>query len=150
MDQTMLGTLNNEQIEELLREECIGRIGCRDGDSVYVVPVTYVHVGGSLFCHSAEGRKIRLMRQHPQVCVEVDRMQDMANWQSVIAQGRFVELHGDEARQGMRKLVERLLPLMPSTTAHPGEGGHAHDVSGLHAVAFRIDLAEKSGRFEQR
>lgn len=146
----MLGTLNNEQIEEVLHAECIGRLGCRQGDSVYVVPVTYAYDGRSLYCHSAEGMKIRLMREHPQVCFEVDRMQDMANWQSVIAQGRFVELHGEEARRGMHQLVKRLLPLMPSSTAHPGEGGHGHDVSGMKAVAFRIDLGEKSGRFEKR
>ena len=66
----MLGNLNKEQIEDVLHGECISRIGCREGDNVQVVPVTHAYVGGTLYCHSAEGRKIRLLRQRPHVCVE--------------------------------------------------------------------------------
>ena len=35
-----------------------------------------------------------MMRENPWVCVEVDHMDNLANWRSVIAWGRFEELGG--------------------------------------------------------
>jgi nitroimidazol reductase NimA-like FMN-containing flavoprotein (pyridoxamine 5'-phosphate oxidase superfamily) len=37
----MLGQLNPDQIEALLKSEVLGRIGCSANGIVYVVPVTY-------------------------------------------------------------------------------------------------------------
>ena len=42
-----------------------------------------------LYCHSGEGLKLQMMRANPSVCFEVDRHENLANWQSVIAQGTF-------------------------------------------------------------
>lgn len=54
-----------------------------------MVPITYAYDGESLLGHSADGLKLRMMRRNPVVCVEIDHMDDLANWRSVIAQGRF-------------------------------------------------------------
>ena len=39
----MLGTLSSEQIEQVLRSEVIGRIGCHASGKTYVVPITYAY-----------------------------------------------------------------------------------------------------------
>lgn len=70
----MLGELNTEQIELLLKSEVIGRIGCCADNKVYVVPVTYAYDGTHVYAHSKEGMKIRMMRKSPEVCFEVDQM----------------------------------------------------------------------------
>ena len=149
----MLGELNTEQIELLLKSEVIGRIGCCADNKVYVVPVTYAYDGTYVYAHSKEGLKVRMMRKSPEVCFEVDQMQNMANWQSVIASGKFEELEDDEARmKGMQFLMNRLKPLMTSESAQPSHGfsgSHELDVHGLQAVVFRIKLIEKTGRFEK-
>ncbi len=54
----MLGTLNSEQIEQILRSEVIGRIGCHANGQTYVVPITYAYDGERVICHTSQGRKI--------------------------------------------------------------------------------------------
>ena len=107
----MLGELSAARIERLLRSEVVGRIGCHAGGRTYVVPVTYAYQAGSVYGHTAEGLKVRMMRSNPDVCFEVDRIENLANWESVIARGRFEELRGEEAVRAMDLLIERLRPL---------------------------------------
>ena len=89
----MLGELNETQVDHLLRAEVIGRIGCHADGITYVVPTTYVYDGADIYGHSAAvSTKIEMMRKNPDVCFEVDSMQNMANWQSVIVWGKFEEI----------------------------------------------------------
>lgn len=115
----MLGELNAEHIEHVLLANVIGRIGCYSNGKIYVVPVTYVYDNEFIIGHTSEGMKINMLRKNPDCCFEVDTMQNMANWQSVIAWGTFEELHGDKATKTMQKLINRLLPLMTSQTSQP-------------------------------
>ena len=55
----MLGELTSDEIDELLRTEAIGRIGCYAFGQPYVVPVTYAYDGDSVYGHSREGLKLR-------------------------------------------------------------------------------------------
>jgi uncharacterized protein len=64
----MLGELTAEQINAVLFNEVVGRIGCHGEGRTYVVPVTYVFDGEAVCAHSAEGLKIRIMRANPDVC----------------------------------------------------------------------------------
>lgn len=51
----MLGILNDKQIEDVLHKCSVGHIGCRDGDDVYVVPVSYAYADRTVYGHSADG-----------------------------------------------------------------------------------------------
>jgi hypothetical protein len=151
----MLGHLDAEQIERLLHSEIVGRIGCHTEGCTYVVPVTYTYDGSSVYCHSAEGMKLRMMRANPDVCFEIEHMDNLTNWQSVIAWGKFEELHGADASHAMMLLIRRFMPMMTSETAQPphghGAAGEGHGSgSGKAAVLYRIRLTEKTGRFEKR
>ena len=88
----MIGNLTDEQIEEVLRENVLGRIGCSDGERIYVVPINYAYDGKSIIAHSSLGMKIEMMRKTPKVCFEVDDMKSFTNWKSVIAWGEYHEL----------------------------------------------------------
>jgi uncharacterized protein len=81
----MLGELNEAQVDQVLRSEVIGRLGCHAQGRTYIVPITYAYDGDCIYGHSAEGMKVRMMRANPNVCFEVDEMESMANWRSVIA-----------------------------------------------------------------
>ena len=65
----MLRELNDTQIEDLLKSQLIGRIGCHSDGVTYVVPVNYVYDGINIYCHSAKGMKIDLMQKNPEVCL---------------------------------------------------------------------------------
>jgi uncharacterized protein len=143
----MIDILNKEQVEEILSRNVLGRIGCTDGEKVYVVPVNYAYDGRCIICHSTEGMKIQMMRKHPQVCFEVDEMQDYTKWKSVIAWGEFQELTGQSGRYNAMKLfVDRMMHIKISKTANPA--AHGNSSGSLKAVIYRIVLQEKTGRFE--
>ncbi len=146
----MLGELNERQIEHVLRSEVIGRIGCIAEGRPYVLPITYVYDGTCVYGHSVDGVKMRAMRSEPSVCFEVEHVDNLANWQSVIAWGTYEEVRGEEAEAGMRLLVDRLMPLLVSSTSGPPDGANAEESSGRHAAVYRIRLGERTGRFEKR
>lgn len=142
----MLGELSRTEVERVLHEAMVGRIGCHAYGRTYVVPITYAYDGTCVYGHSAEGMKLHMMRANPHVCFEVDAMDDLANWRSVVAWGTFHELHGDEARNAMDILLEQIAPRIagpPGASAHP-------NTSTIPAVLYRIELEEKTGRFERR
>ena len=142
----MLGELTRDQVDEVLRSNVIGRIGCHAFGRTYVVPITYAYDGNAIYARSDEGMKVHMMRANPHVCFEVDSMDGMANWRSVIASGVFEELHGDEARARLAWLVEQLSDRIggpPGQTVHPRKDGDS-------GVVYKIVLDEKEGRFERR
>jgi nitroimidazol reductase NimA-like FMN-containing flavoprotein (pyridoxamine 5'-phosphate oxidase superfamily) len=148
----MLGKLTMPEIEKLLKKEVVGRIGCTDGDFVYVVPISYVYDGTYIYCHTHEGQKVELMRKHKKVCFEVDHLHDMANWQSVVLQGEFEELTDPALRsQALRHLHERILPMPSSETTHLSADWPfpTEEFNKIVGVTFRIRLIEKTGRFER-
>lgn len=62
----MLGDLNASEIERFLRENIVGRIGCRHAfGKTYVVPITYAYEGSAVYAHSDEGMKLHMMRDNP-------------------------------------------------------------------------------------
>lgn len=141
----MLGELNDHQIEDVLRGEVIARIGCISDGRVYVVPVTYVYDGTHVWGHAMDGAKLKAMRADPNVCVEVEHVDDMSNWRSVIAWGTFEECHGEEWDVGMALLVEHIMPLLKFPPHQPPP-----DLSALRrGSVYRIRLSTKTGRFEE-
>ena len=120
----------------------------------YVVPVTYAYEAGCVYAHSTLGMKVRMMRQNPEVCFEVEQVDGLSTWQSVIAWGRFEELEGEEAGTAMQLLVARLMPRMRGVADMPTHGtgpdAHAQDTAGQVPILFRIRLGERTGRFERR
>lgn len=149
----MLGELDNTQVDNILKTQFIGRIGCHANGITYVVPVTYVYDGINIYAHSGKGMKINMMQINPDVCFEVDEMQNMANWQSVIAWGTFEKITNRKDKQeAMQKLINRLMPMMTSETAQPTHGLNIHteDTGDHQAILFRIRLNKKTGRFEKR
>jgi nitroimidazol reductase NimA-like FMN-containing flavoprotein (pyridoxamine 5'-phosphate oxidase superfamily) len=151
----MLGKLNDEKLEELLRTKMLGRIGCHADGITYVVPVHYVYEPPFIYAHSSDGLKISLMRKNPEVCFEVDNIPDFFNWQSAICWGTFEEITGiDEQQQAMQKIIDRIEPfLYRNEDAHPSHGiaDLASEIGrGKDLVLYRLKLHQKTGRFEHR
>jgi hypothetical protein len=149
----MLGELTDAEIEKVLTSNVIGRIGCCANQKMLVVPITYVYDGTFVIGHTVEGMKIELLRQNPECCFEVDEMTSISNWRSVIAWGKYEELEGEEAKNAVEKLMEKLATLSPSETSHPPRMGptsiHRTQTQGKNPIIYRIRLSEKTGRYEQ-
>lgn len=147
----MLGVLNDTEIEEVLKNQIIGRIGCHADDTTYVVPTSYAYDGEKIYCHSFDGMKIDLMRKNPKICFEVDILQHMALWKSVIVWGRYHEITDKEERnEALQKLLQRQLPILPSVTTHLSSSWPfpPEDLTKIKGVVYSITPEKKTGRFE--
>jgi uncharacterized protein len=150
----MLGTLSKTQIDHVLDSQVIGRIGCYADGKVLVVPITYAFDGKYIYAHSKEGMKIKMMRKNPKVCFEVDVMDNMANWRSVILWGEYEELKEKTSQEkGMKVITERLMPLIASETLKSPEH-HSMRPQMVEkeqkAIVYRIKITECTGRYEKQ
>ena len=163
----MWGDLDKSQIDDLLKSELIGRVGCFDGNKVYVVPITYAYDNGYIYGHTKDGLKIQMMRNNPNVCFEIDWMKDMSNWKSVIVYGIFEELKGDEANKGLEILMKSIMSNLdrkssPTETYGPDNLGiknfafqhsflspflHSNNKEIFDIVVYRIKVIEATGKY---
>ena len=150
----MLRELNNIQIEALLKGQIIGRIGCHSGGVTYIVPVNYLYDGVNIYCNSANGMKIKMMRENPEVCFEVDNIKDITDWQSVIAWGKFEEISEmGEKQKVLQKLTDRITPYIidDSITREHGFVDEESDIgTTIELIIYKIIISKKTGRFEDR
>lgn len=150
----MLRELHEEQMEDLLKNQVVGRIGCHSADTIYVVPVNYIYKEGVIYCHSAKGLKIDLMRANPKVCFEVENIIDMTRWQSVIAWGRFEEITAlNEQEEVLQQLVNKVSPYIAddSVTREHGFVDEESDIgTTVELIIYKIIVSRKTGRFENR
>jgi nitroimidazol reductase NimA-like FMN-containing flavoprotein (pyridoxamine 5'-phosphate oxidase superfamily) len=148
----MFGKLNTTEIDELIHQQFIGRIGCHADGITYIVPISYAYDGAFIYGRTFEGMKISMMRKNPKVCFEVDNTKNLANWQSVIAWGEFEELEDSRERaEGLQKLYARVLPIISSETMHitPQWPFPAGEINQIEGIVYRIRLTEKTGRLEK-
>jgi nitroimidazol reductase NimA-like FMN-containing flavoprotein (pyridoxamine 5'-phosphate oxidase superfamily) len=152
----MIAELTESEMESLLRRQVVGRIGCHADGLVYVVPVNYVYDAGSIYGQTGQGMKVDMMRRNPSVCFEVDQVDDIGNWQSVIGWGTYEELSGKEASDVTNRLVARLMQMVAT-----GRSAHHYHLTGssirdaytagrgVAAIVYRIRLDRKTGRSER-
>lgn len=148
----MYGDLSAHEIERVLSNAFVGRIGCHSDGQTYVVPTSYAYDGTSVYVYSREGMKMRMMRANPSVCFQVDRIEGLGAWQSVIAWGTFEELHGEEAATAKGVIEQRFLPSMGGGSlerAHGMAGWGMQPATWQDAILYRIMLTKKTGRYER-
>ena len=164
----MSGHMDKDQIEEFLKSQVVGRLGCTDGDKVYVVPITFAYDNGCIYGHTKDGLKIRMMRKNPNVCFETDWVEDLSNWKSVIAYGTYEELDKSEANKGLDILMNNVMFSLGKKTisnrSQTNEGfGELKRIAFEHSflspfthsankeisdiVVYRIRISEMTGKF---
>lgn len=139
----MVGKMNDNQIINVLQSQLIGRLACYADKKLYMVPITYAYQDGYIYCHSKDGLKIKMMNQNPEVCFEVDDIENMNSWRCVIIWGQYEKLDGKNAQANARQILnDRIEPFSIGETVVPYI---RQDVPHT----FRIKIKEKSGRFEK-
>ncbi len=142
----MAGPMTDEEVERFIAGEFVARVGCHSAGRTYVVPVAYAFSKGSIYSFSHDGLKIEMIRANPEVCVEIDRVEHLGSWRSVIAQGRAELLEGEAAAEGSRLLATRLTSLV----SDPVSRARLEDALAAEVPPYvlRIELMEISGRVE--
>ena len=148
----MFDTLSEKQMIDVISNNFLGRLGCHADGKTYVVPVSYAYEGDYIYMRSFEGMKLAMMRKNPNVCLQVDKMVDMADWKSVIIWGVFEELSDVKEREkGLTVLLSRILPTIVSDMAKlsPEWPFPTKDLKGIDGIVYRIHIKEMTGRCEK-
>jgi nitroimidazol reductase NimA-like FMN-containing flavoprotein (pyridoxamine 5'-phosphate oxidase superfamily) len=132
--------LTRAEIDELLHEQVVGRVGCHVDGLTYVVPLIYAYDGSALYVASIGGLKIEMMRANPRVCFEVDEYSPQG-WRSAIVQGDYEELEGEDVSSALDRLQRRF-----GRSAGESNRRLVSDTT----VVFRIVVREVTGRAVRR
>jgi len=139
------------EMNEVLHQQIYGHLGCHADGVTYVVPISYAYDGQYIYAHSRKGMKMTFMEKNPQVCFQVDVLENMGNWRSVIAWGSYEALSDvADRKKAIEILLQRHAPPVASQTVQLGHewpftSEHLESIGG---VVFRILIKEKTGRFE--
>ena len=147
-----LRELTEDQVNSILLSQAFGRLACTDGNTPYIVPITYAYDGKYIYGQTNEGTKLEMMRKNPAVCFEVDRITDMRDWKSVIIYGKFEELNGEAAEEARTKFFGRLFPLTTRNSVHPFQHEVTEvpdDEKRIKNFMFRIKIETITGRFSK-
>jgi nitroimidazol reductase NimA-like FMN-containing flavoprotein (pyridoxamine 5'-phosphate oxidase superfamily) len=144
--------MDPEEVEQLLIEAQVGRVGTVDREGVpYVVPLNYVYDAPSrtVFLHcAASGHLLDNLTFSPLACFEVDEPGEIIAtgpdgcstsqvYRSVIAFGRASAVHGrEEKEQALRLLVRKYVDgFMPARRYDPA----LPTIESTTVIAFRLE-----------
>jgi len=136
------------EIEALLQEAPVCRIGLCDRNQPSVVPVCFGYAGGCLFFHCAgEGRKIDILQRNPHICFEVDSTGNLTGTGPLCARGiQYWSVIGfgvaeflvdpEEKRAGLACIVAHYMDI---ATVFPGNAVEAVSV-------VRVNITSMTGK----
>jgi hypothetical protein len=140
----MILEMSSREIQEFVVRQKVGRVGCHADGETYVVPVIYARDADCIYVYTTEGKKVEIMRRDPRVCFEIDEYQLNGSWRSVIVQGTYEELRGDDTVLALGIIRERVASKSQIDRERGGRG------EGRVPVAFRIRACEVTGRKVER
>ena len=149
----MIENLTSEEIEEILKDNVWGHLGCNDGLNTYVYPFNYLYDGRYITCHSQRGFKTQVMQQNKRVCLQVDEVRDDNNWKSVMVLGEYQEVEDErEYNDASRAFADRrFFPKISEASIISDTNDEEEGIKlagDSKPVIFRIVIDEKIGRFE--
>src|SRR3982750_4653923 len=128
--------LSRDECDALLARNHVGRVAFTFHDRVDIEPVHYVYADGWLHGRTAPGAKLAVLQHHPWVAVEVDEVEGLFDWRSVVVHG-VVDLPDAEGSPQERDAYERTLAHVRELVPEALSGG---DPTPMRYVAFRIHI----------
>jgi uncharacterized protein len=142
----LIHELDAHECREVLGRCDLGRLACVHRDQPYVVPIHFSFDSdrNCIYAFSTVGQKIRWMRENPKVCLEVEEIRDKHHWTTVLAMGRYEEIHQNPAEAEARRRAEQLF-LQRRVWWLPAAGkveGHENP----DVLVYRIQIDRLTGR----
>jgi uncharacterized protein len=124
---------NQEEVEEILSNALVGRLGTCLNNIPYITPVNFVYDKDKIYIHSAlEGRKIENIRSNPNICFEIDEVMSIipgkqrpcastTEYKSIIIFGDIkIVTDIEEKTLALNKLIEKYAPQSPRLSLSSG------------------------------
>lgn len=126
----------------LLRRGVVGRLAFSFHDRVDITPIHYIFSDGWLFARTSHGAKMTTIQHVPWVAFEVDEVEGVFDWRSVVVHGSVYLVEPGETpsgRETYERTIARLRELLPSMFAPDDPAPH-------RTVLFRIHVDRMTGR----
>jgi hypothetical protein len=135
-------TLDKTECERVLSRNHVARVAFSFHDKVDIEPVHYVYDHGDLFGRTSPGSKLTTLAHNHWVAVEVDEVDGLFDWRSVVVHGAFYTVSPDvpgAESEAWSRGVELLRALIPET-------GTADDPVPFRTIVFQIHVESMTGR----
>jgi len=144
--------LTDEEQWAVLERNHVGRIAFLRSGVVDIAPVHYVAVWPWIYIRSAAGAKLEAFAHHPYVAFEVDEVDALFDWRSVVAHGT-VYLMADCRigfdREAFDRAVGALRSFVPETLGPDDPTPLRQQVYGVHVDRSSGRVAEQRARSER-
>lgn len=148
----MIQDLDIVKGKKVLGGNYIGHMAYIHLNTPHVIPITYFYdeEGENLISYSSLGHKIEAMRINPLVSLQVDEIDSLNNWRSVVVYGNYEELSGSTARFELHKFCEGVKRLV-SEKEHKDMkflcDFSSKATSDKPPIVYRINIDEMTARF---
>jgi nitroimidazol reductase NimA-like FMN-containing flavoprotein (pyridoxamine 5'-phosphate oxidase superfamily) len=142
-------SLSEARIEEVLQHQLLGHLGCHTDNITYVVPICYAYENNYIYGRTYDGMKLEMIRKNPTVCFQVEYIENILKWESVVCWGAFEELTDVTRRNNAIKILkDRILVSMEGNMLqHSAYWPFSiHDSDNRNEIIFSIHLSKKTGR----
>lgn len=135
--------MGHKEIHELLHQVGYGHLGCIHEGKPYVMPMHYYLEDSDIYLFTTVGMKTHDIDTNPEICLQVEEIEDPLHWRSVIVNGRAECLTEqqdiDHAMQFIKKHNPTLSPAINRTWIDAW--GRAEVIA-----IYRIHPSEMTGR----
>ncbi|MDC6352102.1 pyridoxamine 5'-phosphate oxidase family protein [Zeaxanthinibacter sp. PT1] len=143
--------LNKKECLDLLQNNYVGRIAYTTSGSADIVPITYFYdpEHHAIISYSGIGSKISAMRDHKEVSFQVDEIESLNHWKSVLLHGEYEELSGISAKQQLHRFAEGVKKLIKKKDGHSAK--YIEEFSSKVSedsipIVYRIKISEVKGK----
>lgn len=135
-------SLSREECDDLLQQNQVGRLAFTFHDRVDIEPVHYVYAEGLLHGRTSPGTKVATLLHHPWIAFEVDEVQGLFDWRSVVVHG-VVSIPDPDGSPADKTAYTATLALIRELVP---EALESDDPTPSRQVLFRIHVDEVTGR----
>lgn len=134
--------LTDEESRALLARNQVGRLAFAHRDRIDIEPIHYTYADGWLYGRTTPGAKLEAVSHDRWVAFEVDEIDALFDWRSVVVKGAVYLLRADGSEMERAQyatavaMVRRVVP----------EAFTADDPLPERAILFRIHVDELTGR----
>lgn len=104
--------MSKAEIERLLEKRGYGHFACSEDGTPYVIPIHYMYAPPHLYFYTTDGKKTRIIKKNPQVCLQVEEVIDRENWRSVVINGRAEEVITQKEKEDVITSLRRSNPTL--------------------------------------
>lgn len=136
--------MTTDEAEELIARVGYGHLGCSLRDVPYIVPIHYAYAKPFVYIYTTEGHKYEIIRENPNVCLQVEDVHDNTDWKSVMIIGFAHKVTDAMERKKARTMIAKNNPsLTPAISIRWMDNW----VRENREVVFRIEPVSITGRY---